>query len=714
MYKMRNTSRVRLLCCLCAIVLFSSSFPITANAFTGRDGNEIVTCTKLTEPFAVLAVASQGGTNYGRYYVQTITGGANFYLYDIELNELLAVIPLESDGSAYKNNNANFGTEFYSTSDVLPLLYVSSAYDYEINVFRIYQEDNVWKAMTVQTISYPTISNEAGYFSCNAVLDNENGYLYLTPLSYIYTTLENEQHFFKFSMPEFADGNIELTIDDALEHFSVWDYIHAPQGAIIRDNKLYQLHGVSNAFLRVFDLAQKQYVKTYKLANYGYNMEPESIGYYNGDFYSMDDSLEVWKISISKADPIVLLDGSTRMLTLLEWEQGSVNPANGNESTSTKIARMTEASLTLGADKLIIETPAHYLGASDGSFYKWRVIWFDGETYLGLASEQCDFTTFTEFSIPAEADSFRIAIAAVYGGKTQNTFPVTKFINRGGLKVYLFSEDQNPMDLGEIEKTISTWEIGSFNLDGTETNKLNIARTTDIISTFGASELFLENPVHYSGYSSPDTYYKWSVQWYSGENCLGLASEQANFDTVTSYAIPQNADGFRIKIASVVNGSTEEAFPLNSFVNSGSINVRLSGVDKETLNIISWELGSFSPSTGQENEKTRIARTTTLISTQGAKEIYIEPLQHYSGSTTTSTYYKWRVVWFDGDICLGIASEQVDFSTTTDFIVPDGADSFRLTVASVVNNSTEDPFPLTTFIENGGMDIILIGNTDAE
>ena len=69
MYKMRNTSRVRLLCCLCAIVLFSSSFPITANAFTGRDGNEIVTYTKLTEPFAVLDVASQGGTNYGRYYV---------------------------------------------------------------------------------------------------------------------------------------------------------------------------------------------------------------------------------------------------------------------------------------------------------------------------------------------------------------------------------------------------------------------------------------------------------------------------------------------------------------------------------------------------------------------------------------------------------------------------------------------------------------------
>lgn len=620
----------------------------------------------------------------------------------------MAVIPLESDGSAYKNNNANFGTEFYNATDVLPLLYVSSAYDYEINVFRIYQEDNIWKAMTVQTISYPTMNNDAGFYSCNAVLDNENGYLYLTPLSYIYTTLENEQHFFRFDMPELADGHIELTTNDALDHFSLWDYIHAPQGAIIKDNKLYQLHGVSNAFLRVFDLEQKRYVKTYKLADYGYNMEPESIGYYNGDFYSMDDSLEVWKISIVEAEPIEETVGTAKTLTLLNWEQGSINPANGNESTSTKIARMDEAALTLGADKLIIETPPHYLGEKDGSFYKWRVIWFNGETCLGLASEQCDFTTFTEFSIPAEADSFRLAIAAVYGGKTQNTFPVTKFVNHGGMKVHLVSEDDTPLDQNEIERTIATWELGSFNLDGTETSKTNIARTTEIISTFGATNLTLDAPVHYLGCSTANTYYKWSVQWYSGETCIGLASEQVNFDTVTSYTVPQNADGFRIKIASVVNGTTEGTFPLSRFIEDGSLYVCLSGVNKETLDITSWEIGSFSTNTGVENEKTRIARTTDLISTQGAKEIYIEPLVHYSGETTSNTYYKWRVAWFNGDICLGIASEQVDFSSATDFVVPSGADSFRLAIASVVDDVTEDPFPMDIFVSNGGIRVVLI------
>lgn len=319
-------------------------------AFSGRDGDEVITCTKLTEPFAILDVASQGGTNFGRYYVQTITGGAEFYLYDIELNELLAVIPLVGDGNAYKNNNANFGTEYYDVSDPMPLLYVSSAYDYEINVFRFYVENDTWKVMTVQTISYPTIDNEAGFYSCNVVLDNENGFLYLTPLSYIYTTLENEQHFYKFRMPKLSDGDVELSIADAIDHCAVWDYIHAPQGALIVNGYLYQLHGVGNAFLRVFDFEQGKYIKTYNLFNYGYNMEPESLGYYNGTFYSMDDSLEVWRISIEEVEPIEQGEGTTKTVALTEWEKGSINPTTGKESTSTKIARMSHQVMTLGAD----------------------------------------------------------------------------------------------------------------------------------------------------------------------------------------------------------------------------------------------------------------------------------------------------------------------------------------------------------------------------
>lgn len=693
----------------CVVMLTVTLLTVPTQAFTGRDGNEIISCTKLTEPFAILDVASQGGTNFGKYYVQTITGGANFYLYDIDSNSLIATIPFTGDGSAYKNNNANFGTEYYDPADPLPLLYVSSAYDYRIHVFRIYKVGSVWKAAVVQKISYPTINNANGFYSCNVLLDNDNGFLYLTPLSYIFTTLENEQHFYKFKMPKLADGNVELKITDAIDHCSVWDYIHAPQGAIIKDNKVYQLHGVSNAFLRVFDLTQKKYVKTYQLFNYGYNMEPESIGYYNGNFYSMDDSLEVWKISIQEADPIIQDVGTSKTVKLTNWEAGSVNPATGNESTSTKIARMADPVLTLGADKLIIETPKHHKGkTTDGTFYKWRVIWFKGSTCLGLASEQCDFTTFTEFAVPKEADSFRLAIADVYGGKTQSTFPVSKFISDGGMKVKLFTIDDTPNNEGEVIKALNEWEMGSFYADGTENNKTQIARTTDCISTFGANKLTVDMPVHWSGASTPKTYYKWCVQWYNGDICLGLASEQEDFATVAEYVVPENADRFRMKIASVVNGTTETTFPLAKFNANACLNISLSGVSKTTVILSDWEIGSMSPVTGEENTLTRIARTTGYVPVHGASELYIEPLVHYSGQTTAGTYYKWRVIWFNGSTCLGIASEQADFSTETDFLVPANADSFRLMIASVVDGITEDPFPLNTFIANGGIGINLI------
>ena len=240
-----------------------------------------------------------------------------------------------------------------------------------------------------------------------------------------------------------------------------------------------------------------------------------------------------------------------------------------------------------------------------------------------------------------------------------------------------------------------------------------IARTTDCISTFGADTLTIDAPVHYSGSTTNGTYYKWSVQWYCGNTSLGLASEQSNFATVTEYTVPAAADRFRIKIASVVDGTTESQFPLSTFINDGGLNVWLSGVTKTVTTLTEWELGSFAPSTGIENSLTRIARTTECILVQGASELHIVPLVHYSGVTTSDTYYKWRVVWFDGDICLGIAGEQADFSTETDFVVPEGADRFRLTVASVVDGITEDPFPLDTFLGNGGMVINLISTSQS-
>ncbi len=160
MYK--HNSIIRVLCIVCGFVLMCGLLSFNVFALQGRDGDQVISCNKIASGITTVTTAAQGGTNYGRYYIQTITGAAYFYLYDLQTNQLLATIPFSGNGDAFKNNNANFSTEFYSSSDTLPLLYVSSAYDLAIHVFRIYQEDGQWKISLVQTISYPTINNAAG------------------------------------------------------------------------------------------------------------------------------------------------------------------------------------------------------------------------------------------------------------------------------------------------------------------------------------------------------------------------------------------------------------------------------------------------------------------------------------------------------------------------------------------------------------------------
>lgn len=55
-----------------------------------------------------------------------------------------------------------------------------------------------------------------------------------------------------------------------------------------------------------------------------------------------------------------------------------------------------------------------------------------------------------------------------------------------------------------------------------------------------------------------------------------------------------------------------------------------------------------------------------------------------------------------------MADEQTSFSQNMDFCVPENADSFRMMIASVIRGKTEDPFPLETFLECGGITVDLI------
>lgn len=259
--------------------------------------------------FSCRGSSCQGGAVYGQYFVQAEKGDGNpikvwFHIFDLEEGKKIASFSMKGDGGAYKNNNANFGTEFYDDSDPFPLLYISSAYDTRTVVIRIYREDDRWQAQQVQVIDYSQdFCNANGFYSCNVLLDNENGFLYLTPINAEYTTPQcTKQWFYKFRMPKLADGEVvTLSRDNALGQRIETRYDFAPQGGCILNGKVYQVFGYGSSSkpgkLGVFDLASGRYETKINLNILGCDSEPESAGYYNGSIYFITVKGGVYRVT---------------------------------------------------------------------------------------------------------------------------------------------------------------------------------------------------------------------------------------------------------------------------------------------------------------------------------------------------------------------------------------------------------------------------------
>ena len=598
---------------LCAAIAFAialTMIPLNAFALGEAETTTIAQVTQLTNRIIPSGKVPQGGSNYGKYFLQTITGASYFYLYDLDLNELIATIPFTGDGGSYKNNSACFGTEFYDENDILPLVYVSSAYDYRTVAFRVYKENETWKVDQVQVIKYPTMDNDAGYFSCNVALDNDNGYMYLTPLKLVATTINgNQQMFFRYAMPTLADGAVVEMVDSAsatgsgesgvkifrpLDSIVTNGYTFCPQSALIINEKFYQIHGntSSHAVISVYDFETESYTTPYTLFDRGYELndlhnEPESLGYYNGSFYSFDVYGKLYKIDLVNESIQTQAEECERKIsmTLTNWERGTFNLDTGAESSSSKVLRTPNYISTLGAEKLVISPPAHYSAdVSAGTFYKWAVIWYSGTNpigtssvgtdpvFLGIGSEQYNFSTHKEFAVPDGADGFRIAVASVYRGKTN----VLSTSDLGELDIALYSKWDAEDSLVMLNNS-QTVEVGGITkAEGTFYYVAKIVRSANNISVVGYDKVIVQAPLHYTGTTTENSYYKWLIHWYDANgNRIGLAPEQVDYCTVTEFAVPATASYFRFCIASVKDGVTDQTFPLETFFADGGITLQL-------------------------------------------------------------------------------------------------------------------------------------------
>lgn len=200
--------------------------------------------------------------------------------------------------ATYHCNNANFGSERFDAADAYPLLYVSmeNKAEHKCLVYRITGEAGSFALNLVQTITYPEVTEIPLYYP-NAVIDSENGYLWLSgyEIENWHAVEGNKTKYLKFRLPKLADGDVTLKVADALEQYE-YPAMTATQGAICRGGKIYQVYDVGppTAYLRVFNGGKME--SEVKLHECGLSVEPENIFWYDGHLYFTNQKRDIYKL----------------------------------------------------------------------------------------------------------------------------------------------------------------------------------------------------------------------------------------------------------------------------------------------------------------------------------------------------------------------------------------------------------------------------------
>lgn len=231
----------------------------------------------------------QAGDCYGDYFFQFENHNKRVFISDLKTKEFLGTVELAANSKNHCNN-VSFSHVFYETNDEFPLLYVSGSQSGTYNnvqVYRVQRSDNTFSFTKVQEITLPKCSSENNLYWTGAVMDNENGFMY------VYANSGGAQ-VAKFDIPDILQENVILTDEDILEQFSVSSFTHQ-QGAVIRNGLLYVMDGVPQRgdvnYMRIIDLVNKaDYDKT-NISAIGFgNIEFESISFYEDCFITASNS----------------------------------------------------------------------------------------------------------------------------------------------------------------------------------------------------------------------------------------------------------------------------------------------------------------------------------------------------------------------------------------------------------------------------------------
>lgn len=246
--------------------------------------------------------AIQGGATYGDYYIQFTDKQSSFIIINLKTQAVVQDTQLTAV-QTYHCNNANFSDIFYDVNDIFPLLYVSmeNIAEHKVLVYRLVGSIGEITLQLIQTITFddPEICN---CYYPNACIDNDNGLLIqigYTENSYQKTDT-NKLVFNIFNLPSASSSEVALSDNLKIDSFRL-PSLHATQGAIVFDGKIYQVYGITDErWIKVIDIATGKIVTSINLnAQSIIDGEQETLFIWNDELYCVGFNLNIYKIATS-------------------------------------------------------------------------------------------------------------------------------------------------------------------------------------------------------------------------------------------------------------------------------------------------------------------------------------------------------------------------------------------------------------------------------
>lgn len=230
---------------------------------------------------------AQGGDCWGDFFFQFVANNSIVRVYDLSLKTLVQTIriPTSEKGFVYNChcNTVCFGTEYYDTEDIFPLIYVSTGYASNgytgALVYRIISDQGTFSIKLVQTLKFPA--------------DESSWTEFVPGDEYAYLCYTSERVIFKVPMPKLKDGNVVvINRNAALETYQFtpqpdWMSSSRNQDRLFYQGKILLVSGVpqdgeASVFV-ILNLETRERERIEDFKEIRLNNESESIFVWRGD-----------------------------------------------------------------------------------------------------------------------------------------------------------------------------------------------------------------------------------------------------------------------------------------------------------------------------------------------------------------------------------------------------------------------------------------------